>query len=55
MPPNSQGAWLQKCPPRVEIARLAVPKEISFNFLFLFAAEGHFINYRSLTLGYRAV
>ena len=25
---------LQKCPPRAEMARLAVPKEISFNFRF---------------------
>ena len=46
---------LQKCPPWVEITRLAVPGEISFNFHLSFAADGHFINYCSLTSGYRAV
>ena len=39
---------------RVEIARTAVPEEISIDFRFSFAADGHFINYRSLTSGYRA-
>ena len=46
---------LQKCPPRVEIASFAVPEEISFNFQFSFVADGHFLNYRSLTSGYLAV
>ena len=39
---------LQRCPPWVEITRLAVLEEIYFNFYFLFMADGHFINYRSL-------
>ena len=40
-PPNSVGfkVGFQKCPPR---------KEISFNFQFSFATDGHFINYRFL-------
>ena len=46
---------LQKCPPQVEIARLAVLEELSFHFQFSFAADGQFINYHSLTSGYWAV
>ena len=46
---------LQKCPPRVEIACLAVREKISFNFQLLFAADGHFINYCFLASSYRAV
>ena len=38
----------QKCPPGVEIARLAVLEVIFFNFRFSFVTDCHFINYRSL-------
>ena len=46
---------LQKCSPRVEIARLAVFEEHSYISAFSFAADGHFISYHSLTSGYQAV
>ena len=32
---------LQKCLPRVEVTRLAVHEEISLNFRFSFAVDGH--------------